>query len=78
MSGTTHGLELVNEFCQHTHVLAAYVVSLTTETDACLKKVNEKFKSFFNSIKQLDEDMKKGFCEIDKVSKILVNVIQIN
>ncbi|CAC5396533.1 unnamed protein product [Mytilus coruscus] len=70
LSGTTHGLELVNELRQQTHVLAVYAKLVATEADDnCLRVKNEldKFEiNILQKVVQLDKDMKTGFLEIDK------------
>lgn len=79
-SGTTHGLELVNEFRQQTHCLATYVSLLASETDDNLVRIKKelaKFEIIFNKIAQLDEDLKKGFSRIDEVSNTVLNILKI-
>lgn len=75
LSGTTHGLKLVNEFRQETHVLAVYATLVATETDDNLTRIKnelEKFEIILDRITQLDKDMKQELLEIDKVSKAFV------
>ncbi|CAG2219072.1 unnamed protein product [Mytilus edulis] len=69
LSGTTHGLELVNEFRQQTHLLAVYAALVATETDDNFMRIKhklEKFEIIFDRIAQLDKNMKQGLLEIDK------------
>ncbi|XP_071141766.1 uncharacterized protein [Mytilus edulis] len=73
LSGTTHGLGLVNELRQQTHALAVYTKLVATETyDNCMRviEVLDKFKiNILEKLVQLDKDMKTGFLEIDKKLK---------
>lgn len=81
MSGTTHGLELLNEFRQETHDLAEYAKLVAVGTDGEFVRITNELKKFeiiFNQIAQLDKDMKKGFSEIDTVSTNVFNVLEIN
>ncbi|XP_071142658.1 uncharacterized protein [Mytilus edulis] len=69
LSETTHGLELLNEFRQETHVLAVYATLVAEGTDDQFVRIKNELKQFeiiLNEIAQLDEGMKKGFSDIDK------------
>lgn len=74
MSGTTLGLELINEICQQTHVLAEYAKLVATETDndfVMIKKNLGNFEKLLsNKVDHLEKDMDRGFSEIDKVRKM--------
>lgn len=71
MSKTSHGLELLNEICQETHDLAVYATLVAEGTEDQFVRIKNELKQFeiiLNEIAQLDEGMKKGFSDIDKVS----------
>lgn len=73
LNGTTLGQELVNDIRQHTRVLAAYTKLVANETDhnsLRIKQVLENFDILLNTVTELEKDMKTGFYEINKVSKI--------
>lgn len=79
LSGTTLGLELVNDIRQQTHSLAEYTNLIATETDQNSMKIKnalENFDILFNTFTELEKKMKTGFLEINKVSEtFLVNVM---
>lgn len=62
LSGTTFGLEFLNEFCQQTQVLAEYVTSVATKTD-------DEFMRIKSELEKFKIIMEKRLSEIDKVSK---------
>ncbi|CAG2247237.1 unnamed protein product [Mytilus edulis] len=71
LSKTSHGLELLNEIRQETHDLAVYATLVAEGTEDQFVRIKNELKQFeiiLNEIAQLDEGMKKGFSDIDKVS----------
>lgn len=73
MSGTTFGLELVNELRQQTQILAECVQLLATESYDNAITIRKELKKvdtiLLNKIDQLEKVMKKEFLEIEEVSK---------
>ncbi|XP_063408732.1 uncharacterized protein LOC134692212 [Mytilus trossulus] len=71
LSGTTYGLELVNEFRQQTRALAEYSQLVATETDSYfIRKENELKKNeilLLHKVDQLKKDIDKRLFEIDEV-----------
>lgn len=79
MSGTTLGLELVNDIRQQTHALAEYTKLVGNETDnnsMKIKDVLENFDVLLNSVTELEKDMKTKFLEVNKVSKKIIDIIE--
>ncbi|VDI02483.1 Hypothetical predicted protein [Mytilus galloprovincialis] len=75
LSETTHGLDLLNEFRQETHDLAVYATLVAEGTDDQFVRIKNELKQFeiiLNEIAQLDEGMKRGFSDIDKVEASFV------
>lgn len=74
MSGTTLGLEIMNEICQQTHVLAEYAKLVATETDTDFVMIKTNLGNFEKLLSErvdsLKRDMDRGFSEIDKVRKM--------
>ncbi|CAC5421080.1 unnamed protein product [Mytilus coruscus] len=71
LSGTTLGLELVNDIRQQTHVLAKYtklVKNVTDNNSMRITNVQENFYILLNKFTELEKDMKRGFLEINKRS----------
>lgn len=71
LSGTTLGLELVNDIRQQTQVLAEYTKLVANETDKNSTRINhvlENFKTLLVELTELKKEMKTGFVEINKVS----------
>lgn len=71
-SGTTHGFELVFEFCHETQTLAKYAELVATATDDILMRMKEKVEKveilLLHKLDQLKRDMEKRFLGIDEVS----------
>lgn len=76
MSGTTLGLELVNDIRQHTHVLAEYTQMVAIETDRSsirIKNVLENYEIILNRLRELEKDVENAFSDMNKVSKTLIS-----
>lgn len=71
MSGTTLGLELVNDIFQETHVLAKHtkLVAIGTEHNSMrIEHTLENIDKILNRLTQLERDMKTEFLEMNTVS----------
>lgn len=72
LSGTTYGLELVNEFRQQTRALAKYSQLVATETDSNLIRMENELKKdeilLLHKLDQLKKDIYKRLFKIEEVS----------
>ncbi|CAC5377155.1 unnamed protein product [Mytilus coruscus] len=73
LSGTTFGLELVNEIRQQTQSLAEYSKHVVTTTDNNFLKMKKELdnceKVFENKVNNLKKNNEREFCELKEVSK---------
>ncbi|XP_052081049.1 uncharacterized protein LOC127718996 isoform X1 [Mytilus californianus] len=65
LSGTTLGLEIVEEISQHTHVLSEYVQTLCSETDSQFIRVQTELKDLENGLQKKISNLER-VCEIYK------------
>lgn len=66
MSGTTLGLEIVEEIRQHTHVLSEYVQTASTEADNQFIRVHNELKDLENGLQERIKNL-ENVCNIYKM-----------